>query len=78
VNSVRTHREHCASSEPVHSSLPAGAGIWWSFGGDGTVVLVGSTEITFSDYGVSVPEAPIVLSASDVGTLELQLFLQQS
>ena len=45
---------------------------------DGTVVLVGSVPITFSDYGVSVPEAPIVLSASDTGTLELQLFLQQS
>jgi len=42
---------------------------------DGTVVLIGSTEITFSDHGVSVPEAPIVLSASDTGTLELQLFL---
>ena len=45
---------------------------------DGTVVLVGSIPITFSDYGVSVPEAPIVLSASDTGTLELQLFLQQT
>jgi polyisoprenoid-binding protein YceI len=44
---------------------------------DGTVVLIGSTEIRFSDYGVSVPEAPIVLSASDTGTLELQLFLQR-
>jgi polyisoprenoid-binding protein YceI len=45
---------------------------------DGTVVLVGSLPITFADYGVSVPEAPIVLSASDTGTLELQLFLQQT
>lgn len=42
---------------------------------DGTIVIVGSTEITFSDYGVSVPEAPIVVSAEDTGTLELQLFL---
>ena len=40
-------------------------------------MLVGSIPITFSDYGVSVPEAPIVVSASDTGTLELQLFLQQ-
>ena len=43
---------------------------------DGTIVIVGSTEITFADYGVTVPEAPIVLSAEDTGTLELQLFLQ--
>src|SRR5690606_18448571 len=27
---------------------------------DGTVVLVGSTEITFADFGVEVPSAPIV------------------
>ena len=45
---------------------------------DGTIVIVGATEITFADYGVSVPEAPIVLSAEDTGTLELQLFLQAS
>jgi len=45
---------------------------------DGTIVIVGSTEITFADYGVSVPEAPIVLSAEDTGTLELQLLLQSS
>ncbi len=45
---------------------------------DGTVVVVGSIPITFADYGVSVPEAPIVVSASDTGTLELQLFLQQT
>ena len=45
---------------------------------DGTVVVVGSMPITFADYGVSVPEAPIVVSASDTGTLELQLFLQQT
>jgi len=42
---------------------------------DGTIVIVGSAEITFADYGVSVPEAPIVVSAEDTGTLELQLFL---
>ena len=44
---------------------------------DGTIVIVGSTDITFSDYGVSVPSAPIVVSAEDTGTLELQLFLQR-
>ena len=42
---------------------------------EGTVVLVGSTEITFADFGVEVPSAPIVLSVADVGTLELQLLL---
>lgn len=44
---------------------------------DGTVVLVGSTEITFADFGVEVPSAPVVLSVADVGTLELQLLLVQ-
>ncbi|MEM9564632.1 MAG: YceI family protein [Actinomycetota bacterium] len=45
---------------------------------DDTVVVVGSTEITFADYGVTVPSAPIVLSANDFGTIELQLFLVRS
>jgi len=42
-----------------------------------TVVLVGSAEIAFSDYDVEVPSAPIVLSVSDTGTLELQLLLSR-
>lgn len=41
---------------------------------DDTIVVVGSLDITFSDYGVEVPSAPIVLSASDDGPIELQLF----
>jgi polyisoprenoid-binding protein YceI len=45
---------------------------------NGTVVIVGSMPITFADYGVSVPSSAIVLSVDDHGTLELQLFLQQS
>ena len=45
---------------------------------DDTVVVVGSTEINFADYGVTVPSAPIVLSANDFGTVELQLFLVRS
>ena len=45
---------------------------------DGTIVIVGSIDISLADYGVSVPSAPIVLSAEDTATLELQLFLQQS
>ena len=39
----------------------------------GTLVVVGSTEITFSDFGVTVPKAPVVLSVSDTGTVEVQL-----
>jgi len=42
---------------------------------DDTIVMTASTEITFSDFGVEVPESPIVLSVDDVGVLELQLLL---
>ena len=42
---------------------------------DDTIVLVGSTEISFSDYGVDVPSSPVVLSVSDQGTVEVQLLL---
>jgi polyisoprenoid-binding protein YceI len=45
---------------------------------DDTIVLVGSTDITFSDYGVDVPSSPIVLSVSDQGTVEVQLLLVRS
>ncbi len=41
---------------------------------DGKIVVVGSLDIVFADYGVSVPSAPVVLSAEDEGVLELQLF----
>ncbi|MCY3632325.1 MAG: hypothetical protein OXH29_06600 [bacterium] len=39
---------------------------------------VGATEVVFADYDVSVPEVPIVLSAEDHGTVELQLFFTRS
>ena len=42
-----------------------------------TIVIVGSTEITFADFDVEVPSAPVVLSVSDTGTLELQLLLKK-
>lgn len=42
---------------------------------EGTVVIVGSAEITFADFGVEVPSAPVVLSVADTGTLELQLLM---
>ena len=38
------------------------------------IVVVGSLDIVFADYGVSVPSAPVVLSAEDEGVVELQLF----
>lgn len=40
---------------------------------DGTLVVVGSTEITFSDFAVTVPQAPVVEFVADVGTVEVQL-----
>ncbi len=45
---------------------------------DGTVVVVGSLDVTFSDFGVQVPSAPIVLSVEDHGVLELQLLLTRT
>ena len=43
-----------------------------------SIVIVGSAEITFADFDVEVPSAPVVLSVSDTGTLELQLLLTKS
>ena len=42
---------------------------------DATIVVVGSTDVVFSDYGVEVPQSQIVLSVEDHGVLELQLLL---
>jgi polyisoprenoid-binding protein YceI len=39
------------------------------------VVIVGAVEITFDDWAISMPTAPIVASVEDHGILELQLFL---
>jgi polyisoprenoid-binding protein YceI len=44
---------------------------------DGVIVVVGSTDATFSDWGITMPTAPIVLSVSDEGTIELQLFFSK-
>lgn len=44
----------------------------------GVVVVVGSLEVVFADYGVQVPRAAIVLSVEDRGPLELQLFFRRS
>jgi polyisoprenoid-binding protein YceI len=40
-----------------------------------TIVAVGSLDLTFSDYGVTAPTAPIVLSVDEAGILELQVLL---
>jgi polyisoprenoid-binding protein YceI len=39
----------------------------------GRVVVVGSTEIVFADYGIAQPTSMSVLSIEDHGTMELQL-----
>lgn len=44
---------------------------------DGTVAVVGSTEIKFSDFDVDVPHSPVVLSVEDHGIVELQLLLKR-
>lgn len=41
---------------------------------NGTIVVSGTLDVTFSDYGVELPTAPIVLSLDDNGQIELQLF----
>jgi polyisoprenoid-binding protein YceI len=42
---------------------------------EGTIVVVGSMDVTFSDHDVEVPRSQVVLSVDDHGTLELQLLL---
>lgn len=41
---------------------------------DGRIQVVGTTPFAFADYGMSAPQAPIVLSVSDTGTIEFQVF----
>lgn len=40
---------------------------------DDVIVVVGSTEVHFDDYGVQAPSAPIVVSVEDHGIIEFQL-----
>ncbi len=47
-------------------------------GEGGGLVVTGSTVILLEDFGVEVPSAAVVLSASDEATLEWQLFLRRS
>lgn len=45
---------------------------------NGLIVVVGHTEILFSDYSLTIPEVPAVLSAEDHGIMEFQLLLKRS
>jgi polyisoprenoid-binding protein YceI len=42
------------------------------------VVLIGSLDITFADYGIAKPNSFLVLSVDDHGILELQLLLTEA
>ena len=42
------------------------------------IAVVGSVEITFADFDVTVPQVPIVLSAEDHGIMEFQLLFRRS
>ena len=54
------------ASRPVEISLEA----TWI---EGVVIVGGTFEIRFEDYGIIPPRAPVVLSVEDVGTIELLL-----
>lgn len=42
-----------------------------------TIVLAGSMEILFPDYGIAKPSAPAVLSVDEKGVMEFQLVLKK-
>lgn len=44
---------------------------------DGRIVIVGSTDIVFSDFDVEVPPSPVVLSVQDHGIMEFQALMQR-
>ncbi len=41
------------------------------------IAVVGSVEVTFADFDVSVPQVPIVLSAEDHGIMEFQILFKR-
>ena len=68
-----------AFSGPAHGDLtvkgvtnPATFDLQAQLVGD-TIVAVGSSHVVFSDYGVTAPSAPIVVSVEDNGIMEFQL-----
>ncbi|WP_420438311.1 YceI family protein [Candidatus Poriferisodalis sp.] len=42
------------------------------------IAVVGSVELVFADFDVTVPQVPIVLSAEDHGIMEFQLLFERS
>ena len=42
------------------------------------IAVVGSVEIVFADFDVTVPQVPVVLSADDHGIMEFQLLFRKS
>lgn len=45
---------------------------------NGIIVVVGSTPFSFADYDMTAPAAPVVLSVSDSGTIEFQLYFTKA
>jgi len=45
---------------------------------NGRIAVVGSAPLTFTDFGITMPTAPIVVSVEDNGTIEFQLFFSRS
>jgi len=45
---------------------------------NGVLVVVGSAPVTFADFGITAPTAPIVVAVDDHGVIEIQLYLVQS
>lgn len=45
---------------------------------DDVIVAVGNIDVTFTDFGVTMPTAPIVVSVEEAGQIELQLFFTRA
>jgi polyisoprenoid-binding protein YceI len=45
---------------------------------DDVIALIGSLPVSFADYGVTAPSAPIVVSVEDNGTIEFQLLFTRA
>jgi polyisoprenoid-binding protein YceI len=44
---------------------------------DGRILVTGTAELDFSDFGITTPTAPVVLSVQDHGIIEVQLWLSR-
>jgi len=58
-------------------TLPVTLDLEASLAGD-VIVAVGSIDVTFTDFGVDMPSAPIVVSVEEAGQIEFQLFFSRS